>query len=108
MKIDKLNLMKDGWFIGNFSPSCYTTKEFEVCYKEHKKGEKWETHYHKKGTEINLLVEGKMLIQDIELNSGDIFTIHPYEIANPVFLEDCKLVIVKTPSIPGDKFNFND
>jgi len=108
MKIDKLNLMKGGWFIGNFSPSSYITEDFEVCYKEHKKGEKWDTHYHKEGTEINLLIEGRMVIQNTEITSGDIFTLYPYEIANPIFLEDCKLIIVKTPSLPGDKYLVNE
>lgn len=96
--------MSGGWFIGNFEPSVLKTDQFEVCYKFHSKGEKWDTHYHKKGTEINYLIEGKMIIQDKELNKGDIFVLNPYEIADPFFLEDCTLLIVKTPSIPGDKF----
>jgi quercetin dioxygenase-like cupin family protein len=45
-----------------------------------------------------------MIIQNKELNTGDIFIIHPNEIADPIFLEDCKVLIVKTPSIPGDKY----
>ena len=97
--------MKGGWFVGNFEPTAYKTENFEVCYKEHPKGDEWDTHYHKKGTEINYLLEGKMTIQDTELNSGDIFILYPYEIADPIFLEDCKLIIIKTPSIPGDKFS---
>lgn len=104
MKVFKLDSMKGGWFVGNFSPTSFKTQDFEVCYKEHYKGEKWDTHYHKKGTEINLLIEGKMTLQDKELNSGDIFILEPYEVADPIFLEDCRLIIIKTPSIPGDKF----
>lgn len=96
--------MMGGWFIGNFEPVSYKTEKFEVCYKHHKKGEKWETHYHKLATEINYLVEGKMTIQDKELKSGDIFILHPYEVANPIFIEDCILVIIKTPSVIDDKF----
>jgi hypothetical protein len=37
------------------------------------------------------------------LNSGDIFVIYPKEIADPIFLEDCYLCVIKTPSIVGDK-----
>jgi len=99
--------MKDmvgGWFVGNFEPTVYKTSEFEVCFKEHTAGEKWDKHYHKLGTEINYLVEGKMIIQNKELNTGDIFIIYPNEIADPIFLEDCKVLIVKTPSITGDKY----
>lgn len=104
MEISRLEDYKDGWFLGNFEPSTFKTDKFEVCYKHHKKGEPWETHYHKIGTEINLLVEGKMSIQGKYLKSGDIFIIYPWEVADPVFLEDCTVLIVKTPSIPGDKF----
>ena len=48
-----------------------------------------------------------MTIQGKELNSGDIFVLEPYEVADPIFLEDCNLIVVKTPSIPGDKFSAN-
>ena len=96
--------MKGGWFIGGFEPAAYKTYDFEVCYKLHAKGEKWDTHYHAQATEINYLIRGKMQIQDTILNAGDIFTILPYEIADPEFLEDCELIVVKTPSVKDDKF----
>lgn len=99
--------MTSGWFIGNFDPTALKTKEFEVCYKVHLKGEKWDTHYHAQATEINYLISGKMRIQETELNTGDIFTIYPFEVADPEFLEDCELIVVKTPSVKGDKFVVN-
>lgn len=99
--------MKDGWFIGNFEPTSYKTDQFEVCFKHHPKGDIWDTHYHKLGTEINYLVSGKMKIQNKELNTGDIFILEPYEIADPIFIEDCTVLIVKTPSIPGDKYSID-
>jgi len=104
MDIIKMETMMGGWFIGNFEPSAYKTDQFEVCYKHHLKGEKWDVHYHKEGTEINYLVNGKMIIQNKELNTGDIFILKPYEIADPIFVEDCTVLIVKTPSVSGDKY----
>ncbi len=103
MQIYKLDSMKGGWFVGNFSPSVFQTQDFEVCYKKHHKGEKWDTHYHEKITEINLLVKGKMEINDVTISEGDIFVIPPFYISKPNFLEDCEIVIVKTPSITSDK-----
>jgi len=99
-----MDTMMGGWFIGNFEPTAYKTDQFEVCYKHHVKGEKWDAHYHKEGTEINYLVKGKMIIQNKELNTGDIFILKPYEIADPIFVEDCTVLIVKTPSVSGDKY----
>jgi hypothetical protein len=48
-----------------------------------------------------------MIIQNKQLNEGDIFILKPYEIADPIFLEECTVLIIKTPSIPGDKFSVN-
>ena len=104
MKICKFKDMKEGWFVGDFEPTAYKTKDFEVCYKKHFKGEKWDTHYHKQGTEINLLISGHMIIQNKELHTGDIFILYPYEIADPVFVEDCTLIIIKTVSGINDKY----
>jgi quercetin dioxygenase-like cupin family protein len=104
MKVTKFKDYKGGWFVGNFEPTSHKTEDFEVCYKTHLKGEKWDKHYHKLGTEINYLIEGRMIIQGQELVSGDVFVIYPYEIADPEFLEDCTLVIIKTPSDTNDKY----
>ena len=93
-----------GWFIGDFEPAALRTKDFEVGFLFHPKGEEWPAHYHKLATEINYLVSGRMTLQGKALNSGDIFVLEPNEIADPQFLEDCRIICVKMPSIPGDKY----
>lgn len=90
--------MKGGWFVGNFEPTAFKTDLFEVSYKIHPKGENWDHHYHTIVKEVNLLTQGKMILQGKELNAGDIFIIEPYEIADPNFLEDCFIICVKVPS----------
>ena len=104
MEIFKFEDMIGGWFVGNFEPTAYKTEDYEVCYKLHKKGESWDTHYHKKATEINLLLSGKMSINDTIIESGDIFVIKPFYVSEPEFLEDCALVIVKSVSDTNDKY----
>ena len=37
MRIYNFKKMKGGWFIGNFFPTAFKTKNFEVSYKLHKK-----------------------------------------------------------------------
>mgnify|MGYP003132400480 CR=1 FL=1 len=103
MKINALKKMKGGWFVGDFYPRATESKEVEVSYKKHPKGEKWDTHYHEHVTETNLLVRGEMIIQGKKLIAGDIFVLEPYEIADPQFIEDCEIVCVKTPAIKNDK-----
>jgi quercetin dioxygenase-like cupin family protein len=104
MKIEKLNKFTRGWIIGNFEPSLLKTKDFEIGIITHKKGEHWPAHYHKLGTEFNVLISGRMTLCDIELSAGDVFTLEPLEIADPVFHEDCVIICVKVPSDTSDKY----
>ena len=107
MEVKRIEDMTGGWFIGNFQPTTLSTTAFEVGYKLHHKGERWDVHFHKEALEITYLIRGKMQIQNRVLTSGDIFTIFPYEIADPIFLEDCEVIIIKTPSVVGDKYIIN-
>lgn len=92
-----------GWFIGDFEPSAYRTKDFEVCYKIHPQGEKWPAHKHEESIEINYLIIGKMTINEVYLEAPTIFILEKGEVAKPEFLEDCELIVVRVPSVPGDK-----
>tara|TARA_R110000824_G_C15229444_1_gene678374 strand:+ start:8208 stop:8531 length:324 start_codon:yes stop_codon:yes gene_type:complete len=103
MKVLNFEEMKGGWFVGDFEPTAYKTKDFEVCYKFHSKGEVWDKHYHKKCTEINLLIKGVMKMRGQILKSGQIFILEPFEVADPEFIEDCYVLCVKTSSEKGDK-----
>ena len=103
MKKHNLNEFWRGWMIGNFEPSLLKTDQFEVGLLTHPKGEIWPKHYHAKHTEYNLLIKGKMCIQEQIINEGEIFVLTPNEISNAEFLEDCLILCIKQPSVPGDK-----
>lgn len=104
MKIARIEDFKRGWFIGNFDPSIFKTDKFEVGILHHSKGEEWPCHYHI-GTEINYIISGEILMHNRVLVAGDVFVMEPYEVADPQFLSDCVVVVVKTPSSPGDKYS---
>jgi quercetin dioxygenase-like cupin family protein len=104
MMISRIENFVRGWFVGNFEPSIHKTEAFEVGVVSHKMGEIWPAHYHKESREINLLISGKMRIQGRDINEGDIFVLEPWEIADPVFLEDCKVLVVRNASVKGDKY----
>lgn len=104
MILRKLDEFTRGWFVGDFEPSVEKTAAFEVGVLSHRKGEKWPKHYHKIAREINLLLEGHMDINGQEIFPGTIFIIEPEEIAKPTFHADCKVLVIKTPSIQGDKY----
>jgi quercetin dioxygenase-like cupin family protein len=104
LKLEKLDNMTGGWFIGDFEPSILRTSAFEVAVHRYKAGDSWPVHTHKKATEYNLLVQGTMVLQEQRLESGTLFVLDPWEVADPKFLTDCLVVIVKVPSVPGDKY----
>jgi len=101
---EKLSNMIRGWFIGDFEPSVFKTKDFEVGVLTHKKGEEWPKHYHKIATEYTVLLSGSMTICGELIEAGTIFILEPGEVADPVFHEDCTVIVVKTPSVIGDKY----
>ena len=103
MDVYNIKDFKGGWFIGDFNPSVFKNCFFEVAHHTHSAGYKGPLHTHKIATEYNILIKGSMMVCDVELSSGDCFVIEPGEIADPIFHEDCTIICVKVPSIPGDK-----
>ena len=103
MKKDSLENMKGGWFIGNFQPSIYESKDFEVTIRHYSKGETEPRHYQLIATEITVIVSGKARMGDQILNQNEVLTVFPAEILDFEALEDCTIVAIKFPSIPSDK-----
>lgn len=98
-----------GWFIGNFDPAVLKTDQFEVGVLTHTKGEYWAPHYHKVALEYNVLLDGKMHIKfsdgSVEhIKPGDVFVFEREEISIPFFDEDCRVLVIKVPSVKGDKY----
>ncbi|MGV7234728.1 MAG: hypothetical protein ACQ9ET_00575 [Nitrosomonadaceae bacterium] len=95
--------------MGNFDPVVLQTDQFEVAYQTHEAGEAHDIHYHKKTREYNVLIHGTMIINEQELNAGDIFIIEPYEVSEPTFITAVELIVVRYPgSIAGDKYVVRD
>lgn len=104
MKILKLKDMVGGWFVGDFTPTMYTSKHVEVGIKSHSMGDWWPAHYQKVATEVNCLLRGRMELGSQIVHAGDIVLVEPGEVVRPRFLEDCEVVVVKLPAAgPRDK-----
>lgn len=104
--MQKLHLkdFKDGWILGNFKPSLWEQSNIEVGVITHKAFEERPSHYHPKSREINVLLEGRMLLNGQYLLPNDVFIFEPEEVAYaPTFFTKVKILCIKTPSIPGDK-----
>lgn len=105
MQVFDASQFKGGWFVGDFEPSAYRTSACEVSYKTHHAGEYWAPHYHEIGDEINYLMSGTMEINGERLEAPVVFVIGKGEISRPVFITDVALIVVKLPSVPGDKYD---
>lgn len=105
MKVNNLNNMIKGWFIGNFEPSLLKTNDCEVAVKEYKKGDYEGKHYHKIATEFTCIITGKVKMNGIEYSAGDIIVMEPNEVTDFECLEDgTKNVVVKIPGANNDKY----
>ena len=106
MKIKKLNNMVKGWFMGNFTPTAYRTKDVEVAVKKYKAKEKETTpHYHKLATEITLIISGKVRLNKKIYSEGDIIIIEPFEpVKEFIAIKDTVTVVVKIPGANDDKY----
>ena len=100
----RLDEMIKGWFVGSFDPAVIKSDDFEVAVKRYKTGDYEESHTHKIATEITVIVEGKVEMNGVEYVKDDIILIYPNNYTDFKCLEDTITVVVKTPSIIGDKY----
>jgi quercetin dioxygenase-like cupin family protein len=103
MILARVEDFKDGWFIGNFSPSILQSSDFEVCLKTFRSGDKEPSHYQKSATEVTVVVSGSCRMGSVHLSAGDILVLDAGEISDFEAIEDCVIVCVKAPSLPDDK-----
>ena len=96
--------MTKGWFVGDFVPTSFSSKDCEVAIKHYSKGDHEAAHYHKISTEITAIVSGDVRMLGREWTAGDILTIEPGEATDFLALTDVITVVVKVPSSTSDKY----
>ena len=104
MKVYKEKDLKKGWFIGNFEPTCIKTDLFEVSVKRYNKGDEEPKHHHKLSKELTFIVSGKVSMNNIIYEKGDIIIVSPFESIKFKAIEESVSVVVKMPSVKGDKY----
>ena len=104
MKSARLENMVKGWFVGDFEPTLLRSKDCEVAVKHYKAGDREDTHHHRVATEITLIVSGEVMMMGRKWGAGDIVLVEPGEATDFVALTDAVNVVVKTPSVAGDKY----
>lgn len=104
MQVFKLSEMTKGWFVGAFAPTALQSEAAEVAVKTYAAGALEARHLHKIATEVTLILSGRARMNDLVLNAGDIVRIEPGQETDFEALTDVTTVVVKTPSVAGDKY----
>ncbi len=104
MTMAKLQKMKGGWFIGDFEPSVLRTRDVEVACKRYTAGESERKHLHKVATEVTLIASGKVIMNGMPFQTGDIIVLEPGEAADFYAVEETITMVVKMPSVKEDKY----
>jgi len=104
MKVFKLNEMTNGWFVGNFEPSVLKTEAAEVAVKHYAAGAVEGRHVHKVAPEVTLILSGEARMNGTVYRGGEIVLIEPGESTDFEALTDVTTVVVKVPSVAGDKY----
>lgn len=98
-----------GWFLGSFFKKKHPCKTnlLEIFYREHKKGDVSQPHYHKKKIEVLLMIVGKAKYKInnkiVILKGGNFLFINTKNIIYGEFLKPSKIFAIHAPSIPRDK-----
>lgn len=100
----RLNDMVGGWMVGDFEPTCIPSTACEVACKHYPAGAVEAAHVHKVATELTLIASGRVTMNGREFASGDIIILAPGEATDFRTLEPTTTVVVKMPSVKGDKY----
>jgi quercetin dioxygenase-like cupin family protein len=96
--------MVGGWFVGDFSPAVLRSPHAEVAVKSYRQGQVEPAHEHREATEVTLLVSGSARMCGRVVGAGDILVLPPFTVTGFEALTDCTTVVVKSPSVMGDKY----
>ena len=99
-----LNDMVGGWMVGDFEPTCIPTTACEVACKHYPAGAVEAAHVHRVATELTLIASGRATMNGRVFQTGDIILLEPGEATDFRTLEPTTTVVVKMPSVKGDKY----
>ena len=104
MIVRSLQDMVGGWIVGNFEPTCLKTTACEVACKHYDAGAAEAAHVHRIATELTLIAAGRVTMNGRTYSAGDIIVLEPGEATDFRALEKTTTVVVKMPSVLGDKY----
>ena len=104
MKQHRLEDMVGGWMVGDFEPTCIRTESCEVACKTYAANTGEAAHLHLVATELTLIASGRVTMNGRTYVAGDIIVLEPGEPTDFFAHEPTVTVVVKMPSVLGDKY----
>jgi hypothetical protein len=104
MRHARLSDMLGGWFIGNFAPTLHRCAACEVAIKHYRAGESEGQHHHRIAIETTAIVLGSVRMLGRQWHAGDLVVVEPGEATTFEAFTDAIIVVIKQPSVPGDKY----
>ena len=93
-----------GWLVGHFNPALVANRDVEVAVKNYAAGAYERRHHHKIATEYTIIASGRVRMDGRVYVTGDIVQIDPGSSTDFEALEQTTTVVIKTPSVPDDKY----
>jgi len=106
MKHHRLEDMVGGWMVGDFEPTCIRTEACEVACKAYAANTGEAAHVHRVATELTLIASGRVTMNGRTYVAGDIIILEPGEHTDFFAHEPTLTVVVKMPSVRGDKYPY--
>lgn len=104
MKRARIDDMIKGWFVGDFEPTLFRTRDVEVAVKQYRAGDSEAAHYHKIATELTVVTAGTIELNGEQYSAGDVVVIEPSEVAVFRAITDAVTTVVKIPGAADDKY----
>ena len=104
METYRLDSFTKGWFVGAFEPTIIAAKEVEVGIRHYRAGDCEAPHRHMVAVELTAVISGSVRMSGQIIRPGEIVRIAPGESTGFEALEDSITVVVKMPSVIGDKY----
>ena len=106
--IQHLDDFVNGWLVGHFNPALIANDDVEVAIKLYQAGDLEQRHHHRIATEFTVIASGRVRMNQQEYSTGDIIQIDPGHSTDFEALEATTTVVIKTPSVPSDKYIDSD
>lgn len=90
--------------VGDFEPACFRTAACEVACKHYAAGDREPAHVHRIAAELTLIVSGEVRMNGRRFTAGDIVMLDPGEPTDFEAVTAVTTMVVKMPSVRGDKF----